>query len=427
MIPPRLLPYPELVEGIVKDPDNDDLRLSYARRLATEGNVLGRFIEWSVNAARSGDAERADFDTTEPIDERDFLPDDLHAAVNCPAFKRGFVEETGLYARELEGHVHELFRALPLLRRITVYAQQYGRDPDASLRSLLALFRVEQFARIEKLWLPSDWKGQGDSLARALADLASARGLRELDLSSSDISRVGITALLTSQHLTRLNSLRITFSALDRDALVAIADHGERLESLWLWKNGLNSRAIEPLCASMCLARLKMLRLSQNEIGAAGGLAIANAATLPVLEFLEVDDQTPETVVHLATTRRLPRLRILLVSGRKLGRKLGSALGRATPTHALDELNLYGALMGDKGVADFCNSSFLIAAEVTRLNLGGNEITDRGAAELARAPSLRRLKSLDLSHNKITEKGQDVLRASDILAHTKLDFGFRPT
>src|SRR5437763_148943 len=133
-----------------------------------------------------------------------------------PEFRRGFVEEIKIDARQYLRHAHELFAAGPIrhlhvhdigsslqavfqssylgrLRALTVYAQHVGE------RLARAIARSAHLSELRALNLGRN--RLGNEAAEQLAAAAGLSNLEELDLSENDLGETGARALAASAHL----------------------------------------------------------------------------------------------------------------------------------------------------------------------------------------------------------------------------------
>jgi hypothetical protein len=103
-----------------------------------------------------------------------------------------------------------------------------------------------------------------------------------------------------------------------------------------------------------------------------------------------------------------------------IGRAGAAALAAAPELTSVERLDLRGNYLGDRGAADIASSPSL--AILRTLLLSRNQIGDVGALALARAiERLPRLRSLDVSGNRLTHRGIQALRTASAPRGIKLD------
>src|SRR5262249_53865519 len=88
------------------------------------------------------------------------------------------------------------------------------------------------------------------------------------------------------------------------------------------------------------------------------------------------------------------------------------ALARSTSLPALTHLRLRLSDSGDAGVRELIDSGLL--GRLKSLDLSHGRVTDEGAHELAACPDLKKLESLARASNCLTDDGVRVLRAPGV-------------
>jgi uncharacterized protein (TIGR02996 family) len=220
---------------------------------------------------------------------------------------------------------------------------------------------------------------------------------------------------------------------------------------------GLSAGDMSQLVASPHLARLRALRLVSNGLGTTGVRALVEAATLTVLEELDLsgpgyyeqyyEDPIINTVgmETLAGWAGLAHVRSLTLSGSdvrpaglrallrsphagslkelslRAGRLDGQAMAEfvgARPDLRLDSLDLGENVLKQAGVDSLVSAACLSDLKVLRLD--GCEIPVNGARQLVKgAPFLGGLRMLDVSHNHFGSVGLGALLERQPLAlHT---------
>lgn len=245
--------------------------------------------------------------------------------------------------------------------------------------------------------------------------------VRELDLCDSDLGYGGVELLTRSLHLKKLLSLDLGFNGLDDASVITIARTTafSSLTSLALNDNGqITSEGLKALATSPFLTGLIALDLSGNDIAEAGVLAAIESQCLPKLQLLQLSRNPIGDGGLTALTRsalldrmltRSSRLELRGHPGGPIG-PIGAASLAASP--ALTKcvtLDLTGNELGDRGLTSLLLSPNLTSLRV--LKLGRNQITDAGVVALRDAlPGLiGRLRALDLSENRLTRYGLNIL------------------
>ena len=364
-------------------PDDDAQRLFFADWLEEQGgNGADRaaFIRLQVAlAAMSVDDPRR---TALLAAERELLAvyradweEPIRGLATGPEFRRGFVDEVKVSARQFLRHADAIFAAGPIRH---VHLLDIGQSLDAVMRSpflgrLTALTVFAQHA--------------GEALARAVARCPHLAGLHALHLGRNRLEDDAALHLAASPFLTNLVDLDLA-------------------------ENDLSESGARAIAASPYLANLKRLELRHNPIGPGGAEALAGSDRLPSLERLGLGD----TSLGAARLHALPRMADLLrvpvldLAGNRLG-PAGIKTILYRPPHQVEdagpvrlrELDLSHNEIGETGVRVLAECKALEGLQILRLT--GCGITDVAARTLAAAPTLNRLLALDLSNNSVNDSG----------------------
>ena len=256
-------------------PDDDAQRLIFADWLEEQGgNGADRaaFIRLQVAlAAMSADDPRR---TALLAAERELLAvyradweEPIRGLATGPEFRRGFVDEVKVSARQFLRHADAIFAAGPIRH---VHLLDIGQSLDAVMKSpflgrLTALTVFAQHA--------------GEALARAVARCPHLAGLRTLHLGRNRLEDDAALHLATSPFLTNLVDLDLA-------------------------ENDLSESGARAIAASPHLANLKRLELRHNPIGPGGAEALSGSDRLPSLERLGLGD----TSLGAARLHALPRM-----------------------------------------------------------------------------------------------------------------------
>ena len=353
-------------------PDADEPRLIYADWLDEQGDPRGEFIRVQVALARMPGhgrrrAELARVEGKLLARHADVWAAPFRGLATGPVFRRGFVEEVKVTARQFLAHADALFAAGPV-RHLHLLDLGTHLTPAFLSPHLAKLTGLTVFAQ-----------HIGPSLARAVAD---------------------------SPHLARLKVLRLGRNHVGDGGgeLLANAPHLAGLEELDLGENELGEAGGRALAAPR-FAGLRRLELGLNAVGPVAAVAIAASQRLPVLERLGLEGNRVGGP-RLATTEPSAFFRVasLDLSGNDLtAAGLGSILGdlRAAGVRELDLSSNEG--LGDAAVERLAGSA--VTAGLHTLRLARVRMTDAGLTALAGSPHVVRLAALDVSNNSVGDDG----------------------
>jgi uncharacterized protein (TIGR02996 family) len=356
-------------------PDADEPRLIYADWLDEQGDRRGEFIRVQVALARMPPTgrRRAELARTEAkllTQYADVWAAPFRGLATGPVFRRGFVEEVKVTARQFLAHADALFAAGPI-RHLHLLDLGTHLTPAFLSPHLARLTGLTVFA--QHIGLP---------LARAVADSPHLAGLKVLRLGRNHIGDGGAELLANSPHLAGLEELDLGENELGEVGGKALA---------------------EPRFTG-----LRRLELGANAIGPVAAAAIAASEKLPILERLGLEGNRVGGP-RLATTDPAALLRIasLDLSRNDLtAAGLGSILGDRSSA-GVRELDLsVNEGLGDEGVERLIGSP--VAAGLQSLRLARVRMTDAGLRALAESAHVARLAALDVSNNSV---GDDGLRA----------------
>jgi len=289
-----------------------------------------------------------------------------------PVFRRGFVEEVKVAAKQFLRRADELFAAGPIRH---IHLLDVGQSLDAVMESpfLGRLTALTVFAQYG-----------GDALARAVARCPHLAGLRHLNLGRNRLEDDAASHLAGSTLLTNLVELDLA-------------------------ENDLSESGGRSLAASLAFGELRRLELRHNPLGPGGAEALAGSERLPALEYLGLGN-TGIGVPRLHALHRMTdllRVPALDLTGNQLGPNgLKTILTRpandAAPVR-LRELDLSHNELGEGGARVLAECRAL--ADVRTLRLAGCGITDEAARLLANSPLLNKLTALDLANNPVNDPG----------------------
>jgi uncharacterized protein (TIGR02996 family) len=313
---------------ICEVPDDDGPRLIYADWLDEQEDPRGEFIRVQIALARMSEYDRRRPSLMRV--ERDLLGGygEFWAApfkglATGPVFRRGFVDEVKVTARQFLAHGAALFKVWPVRR---LHLLDLGGRLDVVLSSPL-------MANLTGLTIFA--QHLGEPLARALAGSPHLSGLTKLRLGRNRIGDSGATRIATSPNLTRLESLDLSenelgesvpggsediapvgvqdldlgFNSLGNAGAVRLAGHpvAAGLRSLRLRGNGLTDAGVVALAGSPNLCRLVTLDLSENLIGDEGFRALLYSRSLRQLRRLVYTENVVSIPMRLELGRRFHR------------------------------------------------------------------------------------------------------------------------
>jgi uncharacterized protein (TIGR02996 family) len=378
-------------------PDDDAQRLIFADWLDEEGDPRGRFIRVQLALAHMPESDPARKQLL--IDEQELLAAHrkqweapFHGLASGMEFRRGFVDEVKVAARQFVRHAPEIFTAAPVqhvhlldvggslpavvqcpflsrLTALTIHAQHTG-DPLAR-----ALARCEHLGGLKRLYLTRN--RLADDAAEQLAASPTLANLEELDLSENEVGETGGRALAASPHLGKLRRLELRDNRLGPAGAEALAG-SERLAALFhlgLSGNDVGGPRLNSLSRANDLLRVPALDLS------------ANGLTTPGLQAIFLRRADGETGA--------PRLTDLDLGYNALGDEGAMVLAQSPHLEGLTALRLAQCGINNGGLGYLANSPHL--NRLALLDLSNNPAGDSGFRALLNAPHLRSLRRLILS------------------------------
>jgi uncharacterized protein (TIGR02996 family) len=405
------------LQAVAEAPDDDAPRLVYADWLTDHGDAaLGEFIRLQCRMARlppglEQDAMwRRQHELLGENEERwlgPLLP--VKRKNGQFTFQRGFVEGAHLQPYHLLHHTADLLAGAPLLRELSLYAEEgelrwlRANPVLARLESLsfsshgwgarptwepVGLARWPRLPRLRRLSLRMGRFGDRSAVALAAAPLLE--NVEDLDLGHNLIGPAGALALARSPHLGRLRSLSLGGNPLGDAGACVLLRHGAfgRALEIDLSRTGIGDDTLRCLGDCRHLLQVEKLNLSHNALSADGVEALAGAA-------------------HLAGLRSLD------LAHCPVGDGAARALARPDALPALEELWLNQSGLSDTGLLALVASPRL--ASLRLLDLAFNDgrttddngrlphdgVTDAGVAALERSPRAARLKALGLTFTNV--------------------------
>jgi uncharacterized protein (TIGR02996 family) len=423
----------DLLAAVLRDPDDEAVRLVYADWLEERGDPRGEFIRVQCELARIDAARpvilsahtscswgmwealadavdvpgRAELEAREAAlleeHEDEWAGDLSDLGVNDWEFRRGFVECITLPAENYLENAAALARVAPL-RDVEV------EEIDGRIADLAAL---PELGRLRSLALHGSQQDEPEGI-QPLAASPHLAGLKHLEIRYHYFGDAGAAALAASRHLTELVTLNLDSCRIGPEGAEALAA-SRRLRSLTglsLFCNKIGPRGATALAASRLLGRLTSLDLTACEVGDGGARALAASAGLKRLGVLVLRDNGigPEGARALAGSPHLSKVVALCLSQNRVGSAGAAAFAASRPLGRLQALSLQDNRLGNPGVRALAASGAFPSLRV--LDLSSNQRIDcAGVQALAAAPNLRGLTRLGLGGTATGNAGVSALAA----------------
>jgi uncharacterized protein (TIGR02996 family) len=309
-----------LLQAILDDPYDDDVRLVYADWLEDHDQAeRAGFIRLQIELARlpKGDKRRKNMERR----EKALLAEHAQEWFSPPAgwqvrqpfhVRRGFPEVLHVEVADAIEHQDAIAR-WPIIRL-------RGRDLHTTSLDRVQLLAESPFlARIRELdlnYTPIGFEGLrilarsphavnlvrleignnniGDTGASLLARTSYMPGLRELDLCHNRITSVGLRALLRSKQRRAIRALSLSGNQVSPDDLCTLLEskNWPGLTDLNLWYTRLGNPGVRQLAGCRGLARLTALNLNNNNLTDAGIRALAGSPYASNLRTLHLSINT---------------------------------------------------------------------------------------------------------------------------------------
>lgn len=458
---PRPLPAEAdaLLEQVVANPDDLDVRRVYADLLMEHGDPQGEHIQLSCALEQMAVDDPRRAQTREAVESqwhrhglrwsralRQVGPFNRSGAGTSPiSSARGFPETLGGGAAEIVPHLEQAvgvapIRALdlgvdtaglkalaatPALAQIRALALRC--DHETSTRPVIKLLASPHLRRLERFELHG---GLCAELAAALARCEALAGCRELTLVNTVGDEIGpdgaaiepeglgpdgLGLLCQSAGLSRLERLTLHRARLGPDGIAAL-DALKGLRRLSITWDRLGVRGAQALAATAGLATLDELVLERCELGPKGLTALVAAPSFAGLRRLDLQgpgNGLGRGLEALLRTLELPRLEALGL-GQGMIRETGARLLATTDKlKQLVELDVSGCSLKEAGIEALAAARF---PRLRTLKLISNSIDAGGMEALARGPLLAPVRDLDLAGNKFQNAGGKALAACPHLA-----------
>jgi len=300
-----------------------------------------------------------------------------------PVFRRGFVEEAKVTARQFLAQAPALFRAGPL-RHLHIL------DVGSHLRALL---HSPHLAKLTGLTIYA--QHLGPALARALADSPHLEGLRRLAVARNEMGDLGVEHLVLAPGLPALEELDLSENEIGQVGarLLARCPRFGKLTALQLADNAIGPLGAETLAASDSIPKLARFGLRGTRLGGPRSSLIESSR---LLRFGALDlgenGLTAETLRPILETVHAVGIRELDLGHNDLGDAGADLLANAPALGALRVLKLTNNQIGDDGLRALAASPHL--RRLVHLEVGNNPVGDGGVRALIDSSALKNLRHL---------------------------------
>ena len=343
--------------AILAQPDDEHLRLVYADWLEERADPRGEFIRVQTLLADAAleKTQRSELLKREhelwALHHKDWLGP-LEPLVIRSKFRRGFVEDVEMNARQFIDHAEAMYAVAPI-RAVTLWdAEHHMADLAAS--SSLARLRHLGFAPEDHRFVPES-NSFSTPAVHMLVSSPHLAHLRSLRFHGNDLTISEVREIAAAPTLANLEKLNLDGNDRTGDlslAALMASPHLRHLKRLSLATCGLTASGVAVLARSPFLAQLTALRLNHNRIGNEGLRALAASRHVKHLRALRLKDTGINALGVVALTRAasLANLEILDLSDNPVSDRAGE-LAQAVHFDQLRELNLRGTHLTRTGVA----------------------------------------------------------------------------
>jgi uncharacterized protein (TIGR02996 family) len=394
-----------LLQAIIDEPDDNNLRLIYADWLQDHGQPdRAEFIRVEI----AMHARWPDTDGSEPEKYDD------------PGYHRLAVRQREL----LEQHEKEWFGAIDKLtdhyqtsRGFVLYFDTTARQFAQRADELLAAAPVATQMFLDRLGKNMPAVARRPELAR----------FRELGFVYSTLGDRGLSELCKSPYVHNLQELNVNESQLGPDACRAIAASPSlgRLVELNLYDNPIYDIGAQMILRATNLPALTRVNLRNCGLTDSAAVALDETDDLPGLVLLDLgyNHLTPDGARLLASSTRLASLEHLLLFGNNLGEGV-RAFATSPHLRSLRELHLGWTQAEDGALADLLRSKTV--ASVEELTLINNPFGPAATAALGDSDTLTRVRTLNLDRCQLGVAAMEQLARDRVLAVETLDLDGNP-
>lgn len=380
----------QFLQAIVEEPDNDLPRLIYADWLDEQGDPRGEFIRVQCELAQLDLYDPA----RKPLEERQdtlfkkhkakWIKDLKVAAIRNYEFRRGFVEQVTLNAKNHLQNAEALLDQVPTIRGMKI------NDIKPVIDELIESKWLE---RIESLNLTA--ARMGTRRLKRLVRSKHLTNIRELDLTSNGIGMMGFKALMEADTLPSLRKLvlnNLETSTTEGLGEIAQGRLWSQLTGVELSQNDWEDTNFCELAENWPRCGWKQFATTYNRfshVGLNAFLANGHADELERLSFLHCANLRDEAFTLLAQAN----------------------------LRNLQFLNLMGCEPSPLGLQDLMNSKSL--ANLRHLGVASESATSEIFAVMADATGMPALETLVLQLDHANVSDLDPLRKSGNLHRLK--------
>ena len=296
------------------------------------------------------------------------------------------------------------------------------RECKLDSKSGAVLARAENLKKLRLLNLQSN--RLGDQGVRELTGAESVLGtVTDLNLRGNRIGHDGAAAIANPDScFNELDTLNLDLNQITHLGLSALLGEDSslsKLSSLSLRNNDIGPEGAQTLAHSKQSKKLRHLNLRNNDLGDQGVVLLAKRGS-PLENLCSLNLRSTGisnlAVISLAGPDSVlgGLVELNLAHNRLSNESISTLAGLSSSLKKLNSLNLGGNLIRPDSVATIAGPESCLSELVT-LKLKFCFLGDKGAAELACTSRLKKLKTLDVRINGITETGKAALNNPESL------------
>jgi uncharacterized protein (TIGR02996 family) len=392
-----------ILDAVRKATDDDGPRLVAADWYDDRDDPRGRFIRVQLALARLSpyDSRRVRFER----EERELLGlygklwmSTLAAKATGIVFRRGFIDELNMTARQFLASAEEVFSFAPI-------RQLHLLDAGQNLPAVLA---SPFLARLAGLSIYAQYLGGTGHFTALLAGSPSLKNLKQLRIGRNRLRDDDLTQFVQSPLADSLEDLDLHENELTDEIAASLGEAGTFPK---LCRLNVSRTRVGPVAASAIATAghrpvLTALNLAGNE--AVGRVSTSDLGLFRVAEL----DLTETQLTVFAMDRYVqavdtPSLRVLTAVGNPLGNAGAERLATSPAFGNVRILDLKRCEIGSDGAEQIAHSQTLVRLE--RLDLTSNPIDPLGWAALLSKANLKSLRRLDLPEAGISAVLRDAL------------------